>query len=167
MMMRAFEVSKTALLCLLLGSWLSGCERDKAPAAQDPAPTSTTQPLTTKLPKDWPSHVPTYPGAKVMPALKNKGTDLLVQRTNDPPAKVLDFYKAQLSSMHLASSVDKGALQSLTWSDDAQPPLWVRLSVGSSAGAKDTFVNLRVSHAAIGDVADVAPAAGQAGAAAQ
>src|SRR3954470_10387081 len=132
MRIRPSDVSKAALLCLVLGSWLSACERDKGTAAQGTAPTSTTQPLTAKLPSDWPSQVPTYPGGKILTGMKMKAGDVVVQRTDDAPAKVLEFYKAQLSTLHLVNSVDKGTTQSLTWSDDAQPPLRVKLNVGTN-----------------------------------
>jgi hypothetical protein len=172
MTIRAFDVSRTALLCLLLGSWLSACHRDKDTAAQGTAtqsasPSSAAQPLTARLPKDWPSQVPTYPGGKIVTGMNTKAGDLLVLRTNDAPAKVVDFYKAQLSTMHLVKSVDKGAMQSLSWSDDAQPPLRVTLSVGTAAQTNTTFANLKVTHTASDDATDVAAAAGQAGAAAQ
>jgi hypothetical protein len=171
MTIRASNVSRTALLCLLVGSWTSACERDKAPADKapadkGPAPASATQHLTAKLPGDWPSQVPAYPGGTIVTNMKVKAVNLLVQRTNDTPAKVLDFYKAQLSGLHLVDSVDKGASQSLTWSDDAQPPLRVRLAVGTNARNSSTFANLRVSHSASDDFEDVATSAGQAGAAA-
>jgi hypothetical protein len=167
MRIRPVDVSSTALFCLLLGSCLGACERDKGPAAQGPSPTSATHRLTAKLPLDWPSQVPAYPGGTIVTGMKRKGVHLVVQRTNDAPAKVLDFYKAQLSTLHLVNSVDKGAaLQSLTWSDDAQPPLRVKLSVGTNTQNNSTFANLRVSHTAIDDAPDVAATAGQAGAAA-
>jgi hypothetical protein len=176
MNIRAFKVSTTALLCLLLAGGLSACERDKGPAAQGPAPGSVSRSLTARLPSDWPSQVPTYPGGKIVTAGKLKTGDMLVQQTEDPPAKVVDFYKAQLSQLHLVKNVDKGAAQSLTWSDDAQPPLRVSLSVGTNTKTKATFANVRVTHA-VADEATEAPAAapttappaaaGQAGAAAQ
>jgi hypothetical protein len=167
MTMRPSNVSKTALLCLLLGSSISACERDKAPAAQGPSPASTTQHLMAKVPSDWPSQVPVYPGATNVTAMKGNGASIVVQHVNDAPAKVLDFYKAQLSTMHLVDSVDKGATQQLTWSDDAQPPLRVRLNLGTTAGTNSTYATLRVTHSASDDAKDVATAAGQAGAAAQ
>lgn len=170
MPIRSSDVSKTALLCLLLGSWMSACERDKAPAAQGPAaqppsPTSTTQHLAARLPNDWPKQVPVYPGATILPGLGLK-TGML-QRTSDDPAKVVDFYKAQLSTLHLVSSVDEGAAQSLTWSDDAQPPLRVKLRVGTGAGDNTTMAYLRVFHTAIDDAAQAPAATGQAGATAK
>ena len=166
MNIRAAHVSKTALICLLLAGGLSACERDKAPTAQGPAPASASRYLSTRLPNDWPSQVPTYPGGKVVTAGKMKNGDLVVQQTNDDPAKVVDFYKAQLSTMHLVKNVDKGAMQSLTWADDAQPPLRVSLGVGTNAKTKATFANLRVSHSDAEEAAE-APADGLAGAAAQ
>jgi hypothetical protein len=153
----------TAMLCLLLAAGLGACERDKGPAAQGPAPASVSRPLTTRLPSDWPSQVPTYPGGKILTAGKMKTGGMMVQQTDDAPAKVVDYYKAQLSTMHLVKNVDKGVTQSLAWTDDAQPPLRVSLSVGTNAKTNATFANLRVTHSAT----DVAAAPGQAGAAAQ
>jgi hypothetical protein len=167
MTMRPSDVSRTALICLLLGSWLSACERDKGPAAQGPSPASATQHLTAKLPSGWPSQVPTYPGGRVLTAANVKAVGTLVQGTSDPPAKVVDFYKAQLSALHLVKNVDKGATQSLSWSDDAQPPLRVSLSVRPGSGANSTFAIVRTSHTASDDDTDVAAAAVKAGAAAQ
>jgi hypothetical protein len=167
MTIRSSNVSRTALLCLLLGSWVSACQRDKGPAAQGPSPTSATQHLATKLPSDWPSQVPTYPGGTIVSGMKMKLGQTVVQRTADEPAKVMAFYKAQLGGMRLVKSVENGAMQSATWSDDAQPPLRVTLNLGSGEQGKATFATLLVNHLGGSGGPDVAAAAGNAGAAAQ
>lgn len=168
MLIQSSKISRTVLCCLLLGAGLSACKRDQDPAAQGPAPTSATQPLKSKLPSDWPSQVPPYPGATIVTGLKMKDRETIVQRTNEPSAKVLEFYKTKLAGMRIVKSSDTGAGQSITWADNAQPPLLVTMKLGNGEAGKATFVSILLSHDEPGAATDVAPsAAGQAGAAPQ
>ena len=162
----ARHVSPAALLCLLLGLGASACKGDQGPAAQGPSPSAAAQRFTAKLPEDWPSQVPTYPRGTIVTGMSLKAGDTLVQRTTDTPAKVMDFYKAQLAGMRVINSLDNGVVQSQTWSDDARP-LQVALQLGQGEAGKTTFVTLQLTHVPRAEPGAPTGAAGQAGAAAQ
>jgi hypothetical protein len=133
----SFNVSRHALFCLLLGIGASTCKRDNgssSPFAQN-----------VRLPSDWPSQVPAYPGGTIVTGTKLTFGDTLVQRTGDAPAMVLAFYEAQLRGMHVINSVDNGVVQSRTWSNDEEP-LQVTLQLGRGDGDKTTFATLQVTH---------------------
>ena len=154
-----------ALLCLLLCLGASACKRDKGPAAQGPSASGAAQRFTAKLPEDWPSQVPTYPRGTIVTGMSLKAGDTLVQRTSDAPAKVMDFYKEQLAGMRVIESLDNGAVQAQTWSDDARA-LQVTLQLGQGEGGKATFATLQLTRVPKAEPGAPTGAAGQAGAAA-
>ena len=94
-----------------------------------------------KVPDDWPKDVPMYPGSKIAMSMKLGRGYTLTQETPDPPAKVAEFYKAQLGKMQSRSAVDIGKNQTLQWSDDQQP-LQVTLALTAGEGSKPTRATL-------------------------
>jgi hypothetical protein len=94
-----------------------------------------------KVPDDWPKDIPMYPGSKIDMSMKLGAGYTLTQETLDPPAKVAEFYKAQLGKMQSRSSVDIGKNQTLQWSDDRQP-LQVTLALSAGEGSKPTRATL-------------------------
>jgi hypothetical protein len=94
-----------------------------------------------KVPDDWPKDVPMYPGSKIDLSMKLGNGYTLTQETPDPPAKVAEFYKAQLGKMQSRSSVDIGKNQTLQWTDE-QKPLQVTLALTAGEGSKPTRATL-------------------------
>ena len=73
-----------------------------------------------KLPSDWPSYLPAYPGAKIMTSVTNaqRQENTASMLTTDSPDKVMAFYKASLTSASFKSTgnVNLGELRSDTYS---------------------------------------------------
>jgi hypothetical protein len=65
-----------------------------------------------KLPDDWPSAIPAYPGAKVVFAAKsasgNKDTWSAAFETTDTKDKIAEYYKSNLKDFKQNSSMDLG-----------------------------------------------------------
>jgi hypothetical protein len=64
------------------------------------------------VPKDWPSNVPVYPGAKVISsiALSEQGWSLVLS-SSDGPDKVAEFYESKLTGFEKEASLDTGAMK--------------------------------------------------------
>jgi hypothetical protein len=95
-----------------------------------------------KVPDDWPSNVPVYPGTVQASMAGENGKTVIVQ-TKDTPAKVSDFYKAKLTGMKKQAEMDLGASKTLAWVDGK-----TTVSLMVSAGGDDdhlTTVQLSVA----------------------
>ncbi|MGD0529083.1 MAG: hypothetical protein ABSE49_28350 [Polyangiaceae bacterium] len=100
-----------------------------------------------KVPADFPSAVPIYPGATPVISAKQadakgKPTWTLSLETPDPTAKITDFYKDKLSSFKLESTADNiGASAMRVYSS---PQYQVVMMIGAS-GPK-TSISLTVTQ---------------------
>jgi hypothetical protein len=110
-------------------------------ASKDGENTMRLDTMSGKVPDDWPKDIPMYPGSKIELSMKLGSGYTLTQETPDPPAKVAEFYKAQLAQMQSRSSVDIGKNQTLQWSDE-QKPLQVTLALTAGEGSKPTRATL-------------------------
>lgn len=62
-----------------------------------------------KLPGDWPSDVPVYPGAKILAAMTANGGRSLTLQSPDAPDKIAEYYKSKLGTFKKESELDMGA----------------------------------------------------------
>ncbi len=97
-----------------------------------------------KLPDDWPSAVPAYPGGKVVFAAKSasgtKDTWSASFETTDSKEKVGEYYKGNMSGFKQNSSMDLGTSSAQIW----QSPKY-DVSVMIGAESAKTSVTLSVS----------------------
>jgi hypothetical protein len=78
---------------------------------------------TAKLPDDWPSEIPVYPGAKLLTAMTttDKGVSghVLTLETTDSVDKVITYYKSKLSGYKSMLDMSSGEGHTLALENDA------------------------------------------------
>lgn len=71
-----------------------------------------------KVPDDWPSSVPVYPGATVQAAMTTDKGKAVILQSKDPATKIADFYKGKLSGMKKMAEMDLGKAKTISFQDD-------------------------------------------------
>lgn len=70
-----------------------------------------------KLPDNWPSDVPVYPGAAIRASMSTNEGSTLSLETTDAIDKVSSFYKGKLSGFKKEAEMDMGATKIVSFSD--------------------------------------------------
>lgn len=85
-----------------------------------------------KVPEDWPSDVPLYPGGKVTMSMSSAGQHVLSLETADTPDQAVAFYKSKLSAMKQEATMTTEQQSMLAFKDDTGRR--VQLSIGKDKG---------------------------------
>lgn len=70
-----------------------------------------------KLPDNWPSDVPVYPGAAIRASMSTNDGSSLSLETTDSIDKVSSFYKGKLSGFKKEAEMDMGATKIVSYSE--------------------------------------------------
>ena len=85
-----------------------------------------------KVPEDWPSDVPVYPGSKVTMSMSSVGQHVLTLETTDTPEQAVAFYKSKLSALKQEATMATEQQTMLAYKDDTGRR--VQLSIGKDKG---------------------------------
>lgn len=103
------SIAVAAAFGLALAACSKNADTDSAAAVTLYGADGTKTRISQQLPKDLPDYVKIYPGATVTSATDSGGVGTIGLEVSDPPAKILDFYKAQAVAAKLNDIVDSGA----------------------------------------------------------
>jgi hypothetical protein len=96
-----------------------------------------------KVPDNWPSDVPVYPGVTVKASLQGNGNRTLVLESTDSPEKVVAFYKGKLSGMKQEADMNMNGSMMLSFDDT---PKQRKVLITAAVQGDKTAVNLAVTE---------------------
>jgi hypothetical protein len=100
-----------------------------------------------KVPEDWPSDVPLYPGAKVTMSMSNAGQHVLSLETTDTPEQAVEFYKSKLSALKQEGTMATEQQTMIAYKDETGRR--VQLAIGKDQGGSGNKTTIAlIIHAA-------------------